>query len=165
MLLKSVMLGTDGKAIESVIFTSIVYPQNIPPERFEPSLNREGYTWHTVAAREHLAKLDVDPAWQLDALPPGFKLLENVKRFIAASREPVQHMVVGDGLASVSIFVNPPESAERKIDGKVKQSGAMHAYETRVAGHPVTVVGEVPETTVNMIASALQYRTGEGDKP
>lgn len=63
----------------------------------------------------------------------------------AAGGQPVDHFVLSDGLASVSVYVetNPREGLEGST-----RIGAVHAVGRRVSGYQVTVVGEVPAVTV-----------------
>jgi sigma-E factor negative regulatory protein RseB len=71
------------------------------------------------------------------------------------SSEPVAHLVYTDGVASVSVFVEP-----RKTDGKTSEGpsrvGSSSAFSTVVDGHQVTAVGEVPPTTVELIAKQVK---------
>ncbi len=71
--------------------------------------------------------------------------------------EAVQHSVYTDGLASVSIFVEPASSDAMPLRG-LSRMGAVHAFGREVDGHQVTVVGEVPAATVKHIAHGVRRR-------
>jgi len=157
MLLKSVMLDTKGKPIERVMFTDIRFLNRIPEGQFEPGVAVQTYNWHTVAAREHVPSLRPDLAWHIGRMPPGFTIRENVKRTIAASVLPVQHMVATDGLASVSIFIAKPDAVNEFFNGAIDR-GALHARALNINDHQITVVGEVPENTVQMIGESIKYK-------
>lgn len=163
MLLKSQMVSPDGETIEQVMFTEFSLRDSIPKKRFEPTMSGEDYTWHTIEAREHLAELRPDPGWRIGDMPPGFSLTENVKRPIAASAQPVQHMILTDGLASVSVFIAKPETRREFFQG-ITHSGAINAYATHQAGHQITVVGEVPKKTVEMIGDSIIYKDSVTDR-
>lgn len=165
MLLRASTLDQGNKAIESVIFTSISFPNSIPSDQFEPKLNAQDYTWHTVAARDALSDMTADPGWSFSALPPGFMVKDNVRRLIAASREPVQHIIVGDGLVAVSVFIGKSEPPKGHDDAMLRHKGAMHALRRVMYGHQITVVGEVPDKTVDEIASSLQYAPASAKAP
>lgn len=157
MLLKSEMQDPQGAPIEQVMFTSIRFHEAIPKQRFESTMMDEGFTWHTVGAKGHLTHLEPDEGWRIHKMPPGFKVTEVTRRPMAASARPVQHMVVSDGLASVSVFIAEPEPNAAVGNGLSRQ-GAMHLFATQVDKHPVTVVGEVPELTVKMIGQSIQHQ-------
>ena len=156
MPLKSVMLDTTGKPIEQVMFTGFRLLNVLPKNQFEPHYVDEGYTWHTVAPKNNLSRLIPDLSWQIGAVPPGYKVSENVKRRIAASPQPVQHIVLTDGLASVSVFIAEHDSVTEFVKGTIG-SGAMHTFTRDLNDHQITVVGEVPENTVRMIGESIVY--------
>jgi sigma-E factor negative regulatory protein RseB len=70
------------------------------------------------------------------------------------SHTPVNHLVYSDGLAMVSVFVEALVDGEEVLQG-YSSRGAVNAF-SRVAGdHQITVVGEVPLTTVRRIAASV----------
>jgi sigma-E factor negative regulatory protein RseB len=73
---------------------------------------------------------------------------------IAGSSVPVQHLVYSDGLASVSVFIEPRSPQTQVMSGLAKV-GAAFAYSRNLDGHQVTAVGEVPAATVEAIAAGV----------
>ena len=162
MLLKSEMLDPKNRLIEQVVFTDIRFPSSIPEHSFEPGISDKEYIWHTVPSKKQVSSLSPDLAWHIGSLPPGFKLSENIKRPIAASTQPVQHMVVTDGLASVSVFIAKPDAVNRVFSGTMGR-GALHTHALSLNSHQITVVGEVPESTVKMIGQSIVYKNNRHD--
>jgi sigma-E factor negative regulatory protein RseB len=68
---------------------------------------------------------------------------------------PVDHMVYSDGLASVSVFIEPAEAADEELAG-LSRMGAAHAFTLILNGRQITAVGEVPPHTVERIARSLR---------
>lgn len=163
MLLRSVMLDTDGKAIEQVMFTEFRRLNDLSDAQFSPRYADKDYTWHTAEAKESSSNLHPDLAWKIGVLPPGYKLSENIKRLIAASPRPVQHIILTDGLASVSVFIAKPDSITASTKGTIS-SGAMHAYTRYINGYQITVVGEVPSMTVQMIGDSVRYTSNRDEE-
>ena len=65
----------------------------------------------------------------------------------------VEHMVLSDGLAGVSVFIEKTSPA-MPVSGSEKM-GAVNAY-IKISGEQMfTVIGEVPGDTVKQIAEAL----------
>jgi sigma-E factor negative regulatory protein RseB len=64
----------------------------------------------------------------------------------------LEHLVVSDGIATVSVYVEP--GAENGLDG-VMRMGAITAVGSRIGAHHATVVGEVPERTARMLLDGL----------
>lgn len=162
MLLRSVLLSPAGTPIEKVMFTSITLRESIPDRRFEPTMIEENDVWQRVGIRTEPFELEPDPGWHIEWMPPGFEMTDNAKRVIAASPQPVQHMILTDGLASVSVFVAKPQERSALFEG-ITRSGALNAFARKLKGYQITVVGEVPEETVRMVGQSIVYRAGRGD--
>jgi len=63
-------------------------------------------------------------------------------------------MVLSDGLAAVSVFIEKLDKSDQILSG-ANSMGAVNAFVREVSGHQVTVVGEVPAVTVKAIANAV----------
>jgi sigma-E factor negative regulatory protein RseB len=87
-------------------------------------------------------------------LPAGFRLTAWRIQLIAGSNVPVQHLVYSDGLASVSVFIEPADPQAEPIRGLAKV-GAAFAFSRALDGHQVTAVGEVPPVTLEAIAASV----------
>jgi sigma-E factor negative regulatory protein RseB len=62
--------------------------------------------------------------------------------------------VYSDGLATVSVFIEPWNPQAEELHGLAKV-GAAFAYSRRLNDNQVTVVGEVPAATVEAIAAGV----------
>ncbi len=157
MPLKLQLLNHDGVAVEQIQFVSIVVPAEIPDSRLLPAVEVDGFTWYEQD-RSEPDTLQVQPnSWNLELPPPGFVLTEARVRTLPGSEHAVDHMVYTDGLASVSVFVEPAEATDRELGG-LSRIGAAHAYTIIHAGQQITAVGEVPPATVEQIARSLRPR-------
>ena len=72
--------------------------------------------------------------------------------------KPVGQLVFSDGLAAVSVFIEPLAPHREPQRTGLASLGAIHIYTREVANHMVTVVGEAPAASVQRIADAVQYR-------
>ena len=86
--------------------------------------------------------------------PPGFSLVVH-NDWRATGGQPVDHFMLSDGLASVSIYVEAGDPREGLEGGT--HIGAVHAVGKRVAGHQITVVGEVPPETVETVLAGIRH--------
>lgn len=155
MVLKSKTFDANGKAIENMMFTSFRMRENAPETLFQPSVHLNDYTWKTANV-ELEGEMQPDQAWKIGELPPGFSLKSVTNRLMSASKNPVQHMVLTDGLASVSVFISKVDNPENVYQGAHKK-GVINAYARDLNQHQITVVGEVPQSTVKMIGSSVTY--------
>lgn len=155
MVLESKTFDASGKAIENMMFTSFRMRENAPEKLFQPSVHLNDYTWKTANV-ERGGEMQPDQAWKIEELPPGFSLQSVTSRLMSASKSPVQHMVLTDGLASVSVFISKVDDPDHVYKGAHKK-GVINAYARDLNQHQITVMGEVPQGTVKMIGSSVTY--------
>ena len=152
MLLKAVTVDAHGDTVEQFSFTQLAIG-NVTRDMVR-SRHAAG-SWRVdqaEAAPAHLA------GWGLSAELPGFHKIVELKRRLGESR-PVGQVVYSDGLAAVSVFIEPLDAARREaMRTGLASVGAIHIYTREVANHMVTVVGEAPATSVQRIADAVEYR-------
>lgn len=158
LMLRSDLLGSGDEVVERLMFVSLRTLDSVSAARFQPSLDGERYATHGDPAAAS-ASLD-DPAWRVRDLPAGFRAVSHRRRAMPPHGRAVQHSVFTDGLASVSVFVEPPAADAVPLEG-LSRMGAVHAFGLEVDGHRVTVVGEVPAATVRRIAMSV-HRAGGG---
>jgi sigma-E factor negative regulatory protein RseB len=152
MPLKSQLCDRNGNVIEQLLFAELHFRDRIPAESLKPAVSADGFRWLYQDAQQprvRSAKLQ----WVIRA-PAGFRLTTWRIQAIAGSSAPVQHLVYSDGLASVSVFIEPRNPQTEAIQGLAKV-GAAFAYSRDLEGHQVTAVGEVPAATVQAIAAGV----------
>ncbi|MBT8132358.1 MAG: MucB/RseB C-terminal domain-containing protein, partial [Gammaproteobacteria bacterium] len=153
MPLRSALISNSGAVIEQVLFTSIRLGESISDEALQPRLSAEGFKW-IVEEQSEETSAD-ESAWQAETLPRGFKL--TVARTHGMQEQKPDQYVYTDGLASVSVFVEPAPEGAKPING-LSTIGSANAYATTISGYQVTAVGEVPPSTVEMIGASLKRK-------
>jgi sigma-E factor negative regulatory protein RseB len=152
LLLKYELINAQDAPLEQLMFTTLeLYPQ--PPAGLpDPD---EGAETPSGAAEDAPAP-DPAPAkvWRVTRMPEGYTQSEHEHRTLSVHAAPVEHIVLSDGLAAVSVFIE-------KLDGApgfkgARRMGAVHAYGSVIQEHQITVVGGVPERTVRMIAESVR---------
>ena len=98
-----------------------------------------------------------DSGWVVHNQPAGFRKLMELRRSMAGKKGTVSHLVFSDGLAAVSIFIEPNAASEKKQ--MLRHQGAVHIYSRAISGYTVTVLGETPAETVMQFARSLEPRT------
>jgi sigma-E factor negative regulatory protein RseB len=154
LLLKAQIVGDKGEVIEQIAFTEVEIGG--PAERYAARLTRPtgGRDWRQATAAVVPARL-ADAGWMLDNLPPGFRRMLEIRRGLGDTE--VGQMVVSDGLASVSVFVEPLRPGASPAEGLANQ-GAVNVFRRRVGDHLVTVLGEAPPALVSRIGGAVEFR-------
>jgi sigma-E factor negative regulatory protein RseB len=155
MPLKSQLYDPAGRVIERVQFSEINFRDRIPAEALKPAVTGEGYVWLKPDAQQpQLANRNVAPGWNAIRLPAGFRLTTYRVQFIAGSNAAVRHLVYSDGLATVSVFIEPRSAQTEAMHGFARV-GSASAFSVALGGNQVTAVGEVPAKTVQTIAEGV----------
>ena len=157
MLLRSDLMSRDGRMVERVMFASLRYPQSIPDAALKATNIKPGYTWNVQGGSEKLALDEVHINWKAAQLPSGFMLSLSDVQQVAAALQPVRHLVFSDGLASVSVFAEAVTPGSKALLGPSRM-GAVNAFGRQVGSRHITVVGEVPAVTVELIAQSMQLQ-------
>jgi sigma-E factor negative regulatory protein RseB len=103
-----------------------------------------------------------ETGWMVDNQPPGFKKLMEVQRSIGGRPGHVAQIVFSDGLAAVSVFVEPMPR-ERPAQA-LSHRGAVNIYTREVADYMITVLGEAPAATVMQIGDSLKRKTDAAER-
>lgn len=151
MPLQSQLVDEQGGVVEQILFTEIEVPADIPPAALEPTIDTTGFT--ALRAAESTTLAAVIP-WRAATVPGGFKLSAATQSPMAGSDTPVEHLVYSDGLATVSVFIEPPRAQSEVAEG-FSNLGSTNAYTITLSGRKVTAIGEVPRQTVRTIATSL----------
>jgi sigma-E factor negative regulatory protein RseB len=152
MLLRAVTVDAAGAQVEQFTFTELKIggiTRGMVRSRHEAA--RDWRVEDAAAAPARLA------GWGLTAELPGFQKIIELKRRLGESRSAGQ-LVYSDGLAAVSVFIEPLAQRSDPVRTGLSSMGAIHIYTREVANHMVTVVGEAPATSVQRIANAVEYR-------
>jgi sigma-E factor negative regulatory protein RseB len=153
LLLRSDLLDDTGRPVEQVMFTELQVLDHIPAERFKPILTGTGYTWTT---EDEDSAMTPDPMWEVQSLPPGYAMTRRDKKPMMSDANGVEHMVYTDGLATVSVFIEPLGDGQQRLEG-ASRMGAVNVFGAVDRDYQITVVGEVPAATVQYIAQAVVY--------
>jgi sigma-E factor negative regulatory protein RseB len=160
MLLRCDLLAVDNTVVEQMMFTSLKYLKSSPADSFSGLLESapyEQYKQQLLNEREVNVLPSAQLKWVVNLLPKGFMLTQSTMRHSQPSsansnqEEDLLHLVYSDGLASVSIFIEQNQGENKHLQG-ASAMGAINAYGHSVGDYFVTVVGEVPITTVQSMA-------------
>jgi sigma-E factor negative regulatory protein RseB len=150
MLLKAVTVDSNGQPIERITFTELSLGK-VTRDMTRP--RHEAASWRVEDAAAQPATL---PGWRMGAELPGFQKVAELKRRLGDARS-VNQVVFSDGLAAVSVFIEPMQGSDPVRTG-LASMGAIHIYTREVAHHRVTVVGDAPALSVQRIADAVEYK-------
>jgi sigma-E factor negative regulatory protein RseB len=157
LLLRSDILGAEGRVLESAAFTEVAIGVRALPETvLQPMKQLDGYR----VLRPTLARTQLEAeGWTLKSPVPGFHEINCVRRGqpgAPAGRAELLQVIFSDGLTHVSVFIEPFQAARHK---PVRASiGATHTMMRQQGEWWVTVMGDVPMATLKRFSAALQRR-------
>lgn len=151
LLLKIQVLGSDESVIEQVAFSDVRVGESVNIAELKPSWSTVG--WEVVRHPSHEIELSRE-GWSVTA-PEGFRMLTEVERHLGDSTQAALQAVYSDGLATVSVFIEP--GAALADSDRLEHHGPSSAFMRRVGDARVTVVGEVPPITARSIAESVRF--------
>ena len=159
LLLRVQTLDASGQVLEQIAFTQVRI--GVPAQKSSiVSAMRNTSGWKLV--RPPVSPIDMHAqGWRIKPDVAGFREIRELRRPMAArdaSAPPisVDQAVFSDGLSTISVFIEPAENNSRKEGAG--STGATHVLVTRYRDYWITVLGEVPQTTLQRFASAIEYK-------
>lgn len=166
LLLKAEIFDGRGRSLESLAFTElrIGVPGNadaLKASMANVANAKEGWKIRQARSRE----LRDDAQWLFRVELPGFRrqasMRRNIEQNAGGDAYEVLHWVFSDGLAALSVFINPldpqlPQAAP--IDTDTQSMGAISVVKRVIEGHQVVVMGDVPPAAVRRFADGIEVR-------
>lgn len=153
MLLRARTVNEKGEILEQFTFTQL---QIGPVARDKVRSRHAARNWRVEDAAAAPANLS-EAGWTVSADLPGFRKIDEVRRTLRESLV-VGQVVYSDGLAAVSIFIEPLGARREVTRTGLSNLGAINIYTREVADHLVTVVGETPAASVRRIADRVEFK-------
>lgn len=142
--LKSVAFAADGRAVEQWMFAEIEFGAAASAGK--------GGRGAVAAAKATGRSSAATPRtrWQVSGLPPGFSLVALVE-----SDGDGEHQLYSDGLARVSLYVEPLADRTPNLSGLLRR-GSTSVFGRVLQDRQITVVGQVPPVTVERFAHGVE---------
>jgi len=153
MLLKARTFNRRGETVEQFSFVQLALG-NVPRDRVRA--RNAAQNWRVEDAAVTPADLG-RAGWTVRDELPGFRKVVEVMRRMGEAR-PVGQMVYSDGMAAVSVFIEPMSGRAEAVRPGPSSLGAFQIYTREVANHIVTVVGDAPAASVQRIATTVEYK-------
>ena len=156
MPVRSVVGDEGGRQIEQILFTRLEMKEKISARDVEPAVDANGFQWvRTDRKLAAMPQLPANNGLRPLRVPPGFRLVASRLQVMPGSPMPAQHLIFSDGIAAISVFIEPGPPTGGPRPPEASRMGSANAYSTSVHGHLVTAIGEVPAGTVREIANSV----------
>ncbi len=153
--LKLDVLNEDGLSVEQMIFTTINTKDPIAAQDLQPSVQATS----AITQISHRETLPVEGLkWTFKSVPEGFQILSYSMLKRPPLNSPVEHILMSDGFSSVSVYI---EKRADHFKPGARKLGAASVDSLMLGDFEVTVMGEVPQKTVALIANGVQKKGGD----
>jgi sigma-E factor negative regulatory protein RseB len=153
LVVKLQTLDTEGNVLEQAAFSELQLDAPVRMDKLAQMMaSTEGYR---IEKTDVVKTTAANEGWSLKTAVAGFKPMSCYKRPAA---EHTMQWIFSDGLASVSLFVEPYDRQRHVQEGLFAAVGATQTLTHRIQEWWVTAVGEVPPHTLRAFAQSLERR-------
>ncbi len=150
--LKVEVYGSEGNVLEQVLFTEFGIDSNKPSQESEAtSLEADQTNLHYVSRIDALE----DTPFQLNQWPAGFEKVFFIRNTMQQLKKAVDHLLISDGFSNISVYFE--EKAEQNVEG-ARALGPINSFSRVIGDWQVTVLGEAPLPTIEMVANGVAFR-------
>jgi sigma-E factor negative regulatory protein RseB len=164
LVVKLQTLDLDGKVLEQAAFSELQLDAPLKMDKLVQMMGKvDGYRVEKPALIKTTASAE---GWSIKLPVAGFKPVSCYKRSVAstpgtsgsfaAGDEPLQ-WIFSDGLASVSVFVEPMDKHRHDKESTLSL-GATQTLTRQINKHWITVMGEVPLATLGLFANSIEHK-------
>lgn len=155
LVVKMQTLGEQGAVLEQVAFSELQLDAPVRMDKLQQLMrDTKGYALLKPVLKKTTAEAE---GWRLKESVPGFLPMSCHTREseTPGASATLMQWVFSDGLASVSLFVEPYDAASHSQE-KTAVMGATHSITRRIGNQWLTAMGEVPHATLRRFAGALE---------
>jgi sigma-E factor negative regulatory protein RseB len=164
LLLKMTLIDSKNQTLEQIAFSQLSTLNSQDTNWFQPKIDvKKSYVMEDTTAVNHVNNHPVNSNWVVTELPVGYVKVDHRAIVVPGKSAPVDQMIFSDGIASVSLFIEPLTKGMRPKMGHML-IGSTNLCANVIEGYQITVVGEVPEATVMQIAKAVTFKKQTASK-
>lgn len=156
LVVRARTMSLQGQVLEQYTFTDLKLGPHLARRDVKSIFEARVKQWITDARPREEAK-GVDTGWAVEKLPAGFHKVTELRRTLPGRPHPVSQLIFSDGLASLSVFVEPNGAPTRTREASSKD-GTTTFFARPMGDQLVTVLGEVPLATAEQVAASVTHR-------
>jgi sigma-E factor negative regulatory protein RseB len=145
-----------NEGVEAFAFTQLTIGGSFRRDRVMSKYAAKSQGWRVDRSAMNLNEREVETGWAVTRQPPGFRKMLELRRSIAGGAGSVAQIIFSDGLAAISVFIEP--NAGKRPPQMLTHQGAVNIYTRPIADQLVTVLGEAPAATIMQIGNSLELR-------
>jgi sigma-E factor negative regulatory protein RseB len=156
LLVKARVINEKGGAVEQFSFKELTVGANVDRDSVKPRYNK-ATDWRVVNARGQDVRAE-DINLRFRGLPSGFRQVSFVRRPLKRDGPEAFHAVFSDGLATISVFIEPQAGRTMSMPPSTASAGAIGIYKRGLADYQITAIGEVPLRALQRAADGVELR-------
>jgi sigma-E factor negative regulatory protein RseB len=150
LLLRSTVIDAQRRTLEQFMFVSLDIGK-LPSDT--DLIPRQSPLLASKAAQMDEMEMRSPPKWQALDPPPGYRFISG--RQSRSGGHGSEHLVYSDGLANVSIYLEPRESVD-VASTTLARRGTLNVFSLVDGAWRITVLGNVPAATVTRMGRSMQ---------
>jgi len=156
LILRAKVFNGERQVIEQYSFTDLKLGPQVGRTDLKTIFRARNRQWLSDGSPRDEAS-NAETGWAVTRAPSGFNKVAELKRTLPGRSQPVSQIVLTDGLASLSVFVEPNPSPSRTAEAS-SEDGTTTFFVRPMGDQLVTVLGEVPLTTAQQVARSVSRR-------
>jgi len=153
LALRARTVNEKGEPVDMFVFTQLMIGHQVSRDMLKSRYAGLSQSWHIDRAALDQSESAADGSGALRSPLAGFKKVTEMRRSVPGRATSVSHIVYSDGLAAVSVFIEPMSKSPPNAGATYQ--GAVNMYVKSGTDQVVTVVGEAPARTVRQIAESF----------
>lgn len=149
--LKVEVYNLAGKTIEQVFFTDLLVGNKLSFAEANPEIEKA----EVLNVYQQQTSTFDKAGFVLEDVPVGFNTVFYTQMDAENVKQPVEHLLISDGFSSISIY---RESKSANIQLGLQSLGVVNSFTHNIDDSQITVMGEVPENSVQLIAQGVKFR-------
>jgi sigma-E factor negative regulatory protein RseB len=156
LVIRSKTMNDQKQVIEQYTFTDLKLGPHVARSDVKSIFEARVKQWITDSQPREEAK-GVESGWSVTNPPVGFQKITELRRTLPGRPQPVSQIIFSDGLASLSVFVEP-NSAPGRTEEAATEDGTTTFFVRPMGDQLVTVLGEVPLATAQQVGRSVARR-------
>lgn len=156
LILRAKVLNDQRQVIEQYTFTELKLGAQVSRGDLKAIFRARTRQW-MLDGQPRDRTSNAESGWSVAKAPPGFQKVAELKRTMPGRPGPVTQIVLTDGVASLSVFVEPQVPAGRTTEAS-SEDGTTTFFARPMGEVLVSVLGEVPLVTAQQVGRSVVRR-------
>ena len=155
LVIRAKTFNDQNQMIELYTFTDLKLGREVARSDVRSNFEARVKRWVTDSQPRDEAR-SVDTGWTVTNPPAGFEKVTELRRTLPGRAQPVSQIIFSDGLASLSVFVEP--NAPPRVAEASSEDGTTTFFVHPMGENLVSVLGEVPLATAQQVGRSVARR-------